>query len=89
MKKKMAFAVTVFAFCAVGGCSDADRSAMEAIGHKHKVELISAYDGHVIRAWETSGKIEQESQSDGIYFEDDATGKLVAVYGGPVVVSVE
>ena len=84
MKRLLIAAVLILA-----GCSSADRAAFEALGHKHRVQLLSAYDGHVLREWETSGKIEQERQSDGIYFSDDKTGKLVAVYGGPVIVEVE
>jgi hypothetical protein len=86
--KKMFICVCIMSIL-FGGCSSANRSAISAWGRKHRVQLISAYDGRVIRQWETSGKIEQESQSDGIYFTDDATGKLVAVYGGPVIVEVE
>lgn len=85
--KKIIFGIAL-AFV-LSGCSSAKISAVSAWGHKHKVELISSYDGHVIKTWETSGKIENEDQSDGIYFTDDSTGKLVALYGGPVVVEVE
>lgn len=73
---------------ALAGCSSANRSAIQAWGRKHKVTLYGC-DGHVIRQWTTSGKIENEDRSDGIYFTDDETGKLVAVQGGPIVVEVE
>jgi hypothetical protein len=85
MRKTLAILVIGFA---LAGCSSASRSAISAWGKKHKVTLY-ACDGHIIQQWTTSGKIENEDHSDGLYFTDDATGKLVAVQGGPIVVEVE
>lgn len=69
------------------GCSSADMSAMSAWGRPHIVKLY-ACDGHVIQQWVTTGKIENESNSNGYYFKDDATGKMVMV-DGTVVITVE
>lgn len=70
-----------------GGCSDANKAAMSAWGKKHRVMLYSG--GVKIGQWTTSGKIENESKSDGYYFRDDATGKVVMVDGDVVIEVVE
>jgi len=63
----------------VMGCSKADRAAIFAIGSKHRITLYSG--GIAVRSWVSSGKIENEDRSDGYYFQDDATGKLIRVSG--------
>lgn len=87
------FVYSVFAivlslvFLAAVGCSSADVSAFQALGRKHKVTMYGC-DGKVIGQWETSGKVENEAQSNGYYFTDDKTGKLVMVDGN-VIIEVE
>lgn len=71
----------------LSGCSSANISAVQAWGKKHRVDLYGC-DGKVIKTWETSGKIENEDHSNGYYFTDDATNKLVMV-DGTVVITVE
>lgn len=58
---------------------------MSAWGKKHRVQLYSG--GKQIGEWVTSGKIENESQSDGYYFRDDKTGKVVMI-GGDVIITI-
>jgi hypothetical protein len=60
---------------------------MSAWGQKHVVTLYGC-DGKQIQQWRTTGKIENEGNSNGYYFTDDVTGKLVMV-DGTVVITVE
>lgn len=69
------------------GCSHAEMSAVEAWGHKHRVTMYGC-DGKIIGQWETSGKVMNEEHSNGYYFTDDKTGKLIAV-DGSIVIEVE
>lgn len=88
MKGFIAWFALLFSLAIVGaGCSSADMSAIQALGHKHRVTLYGC-DGRVIGQWETSGKVENEAQSNGYYFTDDKTGKLITL-DGTVVIEVE
>ena len=78
--------ILVILAAALVSCSDADRAAFFAYGQKHHVTLYSG--GKIVREWHTTGKIENEANSDGYYFNDDETHKLVAV-SGTVVIEVE
>lgn len=65
------------------GCSNANYAAMSAWGKRHDVKCYSGgvviYDGY------TTGKVENESGSDGYYFQDSGTGKFVTVSGNCVI----
>ena len=78
--------LAAFLILSVVSCSDAERSAFSALGKKHRVKMYSG--GVVVGEWTSSGKIENEDQSDGYYFKDDATGKMVTV-SGDVTITVE
>lgn len=41
--------------------------------------------GSVARTWISSGKVSSESNSDGYYFSDKKTGKLIEVTGRLVI----
>lgn len=61
------------------GCSDATQSRINASGNEHHVRQFSG--GELIGEWCATGKIENESRSDGYYFNDRETGQLVSVSG--------
>jgi hypothetical protein len=69
---------------ALSACTDAERAQIGAFGNKFEVTLYSA-SGSVIKQWESNGKVATEDHSDGWYFMDAATGKLVRVSGSVVV----
>lgn len=73
---------------ALGACSDAKRQAFGALGKPRKVTVYPA-NGDSARVWITTGKLVNEDNSDGFYFEDAATGKLVEVYGQAVVEQID
>jgi hypothetical protein len=67
----------------LNGCTSADRAKVFAYGSKHKITLYSG--GIAVRVWHSSGAISNEEKSDGYYFMDDATHKLVSVSGQVVI----
>lgn len=65
------------------GCTDAQISKLHPYGARHKVELYSG--GEMVRSWISTGKPVNEEQSDGFYFCDSATNKVVRVTGDIVI----
>lgn len=65
------------------GCSNAEWAAFQALGKRHAIKCYSG--GVVIYEGATTGKIENENQSDGYFFQDEQTGKLVRVSGNCVI----
>ena len=70
----------------LGGCTDAQVSKLTAHGSSHKITLYSG--GQAVRTWRSTGAVMNEGQSDGFYFKDKETGKLIRV-SGDVVIEVE
>lgn len=66
----------------VGGiaCSRATRSAIGAWGQEHCIRFYGC-DGHEIARWTSTGMIENEPHSNGYFFQDKGTGKIVMVDG--------
>ena len=58
-------------------------SQVNSLGSTFKVTLYS--DGTAVRTWVSTGKVMTESESDGWYFTDSKTKKLVRVSGCVVV----
>lgn len=61
------------------GCRSADRAELFSIGQDHRVVKWSG--GKVVRIWYSSGKVVNETDSDGYYFMNKATGLLVRTSG--------
>lgn len=68
----------------ITSCSDASREKMAGFGDEYKVELLNC-DGSVARSWISTGKVLSEANSDGYYFKDKNTGKLIEVTGTLVI----
>lgn len=66
-----------------GACSDAERAKLISLGSKHRVVCYSG--GSTIYDGVASGKVLSEQSSDGYYFEDQQTGKLMEVSGDCVI----
>jgi hypothetical protein len=58
-------------------CSDANMASIHALGQERKITCYSG--GKVIYTGQTSGKLENESNSNGFYFKDKNTGKLIEI----------
>jgi hypothetical protein len=65
------------------GCTDAGRAKIGGYGDKFKVEMYSG--GQKVREWTSTGKVLSEEGSDGYYFNDSETGKLIEVSGDVVI----
>lgn len=84
MQKK---SLVLLMLVALGGCTDASRSQFFSYGSPHSVELWSG--GQKVREWKSTGKVLSEENSDGYYFCDAETGKLVRVTGDLVITPIE
>lgn len=65
------------------GCKDATRAQWGAMGSKHTVTVYSG--GIAVKVFHSTGNVSNQGQSDGYYFEDAATHKLVEVSGTVVI----
>ena len=84
MKKTI---LTLFAIATLASCKDAKMAQFSSLGKPHIITMYGC-DGRIIRQWESTGSVSNEAKSDGWYFEDAATGKLVEVTG-PIVIEVK
>jgi hypothetical protein len=64
-------------------CKDAERQQFEALGSKHRITVYSG--GQKVAEFESTGNVSNESNSDGWYFRDAKSGKLVEVTGTLVI----
>lgn len=76
-------AITLAVILASTGCTNADRAKIFAYGSKHKITLYSG--GVAVRVWHSSGAISNEERSDGYYFMDDDSRRLIRVSGDLVI----
>ena len=79
----MKYALIVLALALGVGCSNAEKAKIGSWGEKHRITLYSG--GQKIGEWTCTGRVENEESSDGFFFLDDKTGKLVRV-GGTIVI---
>lgn len=80
---KIFLLILFIAILATVGCTSADRAKIGSLGSHHKITLYSG--GIAVRTWHSSGVIQNEEHSDGFYFMDDSTGKLIRVSGQIVI----
>lgn len=77
MKLRLVLIGLVFLFA---GCKDSDVAQFKSLGSRHHIRQFGC-DGRVINEWWSTGNVSNEAQSDGWYFEDEKTHKLVEVTG--------
>ena len=63
----------------LSGCYSATRAKMFSNNTPHHIKQFSC--GQVIGEWDSVGRVFSEEHSDGFYFEDMKTRKLVMVSG--------
>jgi len=68
----------------LSGCTSAQRSQIGALGGSQHIKLFTQC-GTVIQEWDSNGVVHTEQGSDGWYFTDKATGKLVRISGTVVI----
>ena len=84
MKKTLLIVLTIVS---LASCKDAETAQFKSLGKPHIITMYGC-DGRIIRQWESTGSVSNEDKSDGWYFEDAATHKLVEVTG-PIVIEVK
>lgn len=85
MRQTIIILAAVVAACVLAlGCTDAEWGQVTSLGGEHTVTLYGI-TGEPIRQWVSSGKVNAESQTDGWYFLDKASGHLVRVSGAVVI----
>jgi hypothetical protein len=87
MKKLFIYGLILSISAGIISCTDAERAKMGGYGDEFKVELINC-DGTVTRSWISSGKVLSEESSDGYYFNDKETGKLIEVTGTLIITKI-
>jgi hypothetical protein len=70
---------TLFFLLLLTGCYSATRAKMLSSGQDHHITQYSG--GVIVGEWISNGRVFSEEHSDGYYFEDKATGKVVEVSG--------
>ena len=64
-------------------CTDAQMAKFGGLGNEAKVKCWSG--GQVIYEGMSTGKVQSEANSDGYFFKDKASGKLMEVSGDCVI----
>ena len=80
--KKLIFALAILA--TMTACRSSYMAQWGALGVDQQVTLYAG-NGAVLRQWTSDGKVSTESGSDGWFFRDRTTGKLVRVTGTVVI----
>ncbi|MCP3684034.1 MAG: hypothetical protein GY861_15235 [bacterium] len=75
---------TILLAAALIGCTDAKRSKLFNLGDSAKITCFSG--GIVIYKGESTGKISSEANSDGYYFREKGSNRLMEVSGNCVIV---
>jgi hypothetical protein len=86
LKTTALFSALAVGTALLGGCTDAEKAALSNLGEPAKVQVYSG--GKKIYEGVSSGKIQNESNSDGYYFNDkciEGDNKLVEVSGDVVI----
>jgi hypothetical protein len=78
MKKTIAFLLLIY----LASCSNADRAKIGGYGDNFTIKIISC---DTVIKYSSIGKVRSESNSDGYYFLDSSTGKLVEVSGTVII----
>ena len=84
MKKVIKFALVAVLALSLNSCTDAEMSKIGGYGDKFQIEVINC-DGSVSRTYISTGKVLSEANSDGYFFTDSKTGKLVEITGRLII----
>lgn len=90
MKKQMMTLAGVLAVSSIcllsSGCTDATIKNFQSLGNDHRVEMYSG--GQKVREWMSTGYVESSTDSDGYYFTDAESKKLIKVSGDVVITTL-
>lgn len=65
------------------GCKNSTFAQLRSLGTKHRVTLYSG--GVAVGTWISTGNVSNQKSSDGYYFEDEATKKLIEISGTTII----
>lgn len=82
--KNLKLIIVLVGLISIFSCTDAERSKLGGYGDEFKIEMLNC-DGTVARTWISSGKVKSEEASDGYFFKDKKTGKLIEVTGRLII----
>lgn len=68
----------------ISACTDAQQAKIGALGDKFEIDLVNC-DGTVTHTWTSTGKVGNNKDSDGYYFNDEKTGTLIEVSGNVII----
>lgn len=72
----------LFVSASIWGCTDATRSKIGGLGQEFTVKVLGP---DTIITYHSSGKVVNESNTDGYYFNEKETGKLIEVSGTIII----
>ena len=81
MKKVLVLAVVALSMM-MTSCTDAEKSKLGGYGDTFTVKVLGP---DIVITYHSTGKVESESHSDGYYFTNAATGKLIEVSGNVII----
>ena len=76
--------ILAFSLLFTFSCSDAIKAKIKGSGSEFSIEMINC-DGSIAKTWISSGKVSSEQDSDGYYFMEKETGKLIEVTGRLII----
>lgn len=79
---KKLFIISALALLMGSGCTDATISKMGGYGDTFTIKVLGP---DTIITYHSTGKVISEEHSDGYYFTDKATGKLIEVSGTVII----
>lgn len=75
--------IVTILFIGLNSCTDAEQAKITGYGKDYKIEMYSG--GKLVKTWYSSGKVLSEENSDGYYFEQKMTNKIVEVSGDVII----
>jgi hypothetical protein len=82
MKKTILAIFGLAVILGMGSCTDAQMGKLGGYGETFTIQVLGP---DTIIRYQSSGKVISEEHSDGYYFTDAATGKLVEVSGTVII----
>ena len=79
---KKSFMISALALLMGAGCTDATMSKMGGYGDTFTIKVLGP---DTVITYHSTGKVVSEEHSDGYYFTDKATGKLIEVSGTVII----
>lgn len=76
--------IPIIIILSTAACTDATRAKLGGYGDEFKIEMVNC-DGSIAREWISTGKVHSEADSDGYYFKEKNTGKLIEVTGRLII----